>query len=138
PDFEAVSTFGTFTGLVKSVLLPDRTPEFLSSTGSGGGTSIVSSTTFGQWYHDTPNVNRRSNITLRLMQDLGADATGHTYVYDSNCSPVSATCSQVTFDGDDGGFFPIDGKLYCQGVANCSGQNSNNNWRNFDFTSEFH
>ena len=90
-----------------------------------GGTS-----TFNQWFRDTPGVNLSEPFTLLLRRTL--DGSGRTtYVFDS-------LQAEPFIDDGDGpmldGFFPIEGRLYGNsGMRTASGVTRD---RNFAFTLE--
>ena len=90
-----------------------------------GGTS-----TFNQWFRDTPGVNLSEPFTLLLRRTL--DGSGRTtYVFDS-------LQAEPFIDDGDGpmldGFFPIEGRLYGNsGMRTASGVTRD---RNFSFTLE--
>ncbi len=84
PDFQSFLG-GVETGMVKSTLGVDGTPDYDASAGQ-----ITSAASFASWYHDTPGVNLTSTQSITLDNGLGA-TTGGIYSY-SNPS-----------------FFPIDG-----------------------------
>jgi len=115
PDFQSYGCAIPTTGLVQPALSADGKPAFASLTGSNVcGQQLSSQASFEQWYRDTNQVNHTVVLTLALGQDLAADPTGRTYVYDST---------------NIGGFFPIDGLFY---------GNTPGNAHNFSFTTEFH
>lgn len=88
PDFES-SLVGLVTGIVEHDLGADGLPVYAHGAMSFGG--VTNSTTFNQWFRDTPGVNLSMPYSLTLTET--GIGTG-TYTYFSNS------------------FFPIDGMLF--------------------------
>lgn len=86
PDMEATIS-GLVTGLVSPTLGADSNPVFVGPNGAG---SITSSTTFNQWYNDSPE-SMTANLDLTFTEDA---LNPGIYTYNSNA------------------FFPIDGQLF--------------------------
>lgn len=85
----------------------------LDSSKSG---AVHSSTSFYQWFHDVPGVNKSKQLTLTLNYD----ATKQQYVFDDTTDPLYSSL---------GGFFPVNGILF----GNTPGWNTN-----YAFTLEVH
>lgn len=74
PDFEY--TISDDKGIVENLLANDHKPAY--AHGSQPTTTVHSQTTFDQWYHDVPNVNKKIPYTINLTQ-----AGGNVYTYDN-------------------------------------------------------
>ena len=97
PDFESFGCGVPTTGLMKTLLRADGTPDFLSTNGSNVcGQQLTSATNWLTWYHDNPTYNRPVWLT----------ATG---------APLTLTFARVgaaapfTYQYNSDAFFPIDG-----------------------------
>jgi len=75
-------SFGHLTGCVKPQLGSDRKPVY-----SEQGTCFDSSSSFAQWFHDVPGVNKRETLAMEFISQGGG-----TYLYDNSS------------------FFPVDGR----------------------------
>lgn len=88
-DFE--KNFRASRGIVSDTLGPDKKPVFASV---GSPAAVSGADAFGQWYHDTPNVN----ITIPVAIEFTEPEPG-VFVYENNK------------------FFPIDGMGFGNGPA---------------------
>lgn len=121
-DFETAKNDQVTPNLVGPVLGAGGKPAYDNPTASN---VIASSTSFAQWYRDTPDVNIPVLDRLVVTQrDAGI------YVYDSAENP--------NIEQGDPGFYPIDGRGWRRdgGVEfyrDIDGTKTNHNW---NFTSE--
>ncbi len=83
PDFE--NGTGAETGIVASVLGPDKKPVY---AGGAGTLTTHGADAFDQWYRDVPGVNQSTEFTIQLVDDGSG-----IFVYDNQ------------------EFFPLDGQL---------------------------
>jgi fibro-slime domain-containing protein len=91
PDFEG--TFTSYKGIVSEQLGSDATPSYAPA---GATPATTGPAEFASWYHDTPGVNQRFEVSLPLT----ADATrAGVFVYDNQ------------------DFFPIDGMGFQDGFG---------------------
>jgi fibro-slime domain-containing protein len=91
PDFEGV--FTSHQGIVAELLGSDGTPTYAPV---GATPATTGPTEFASWYHDTPGVNQRFDVSLPLTADA---ARPGVFVY------------------DDQDFFPIDGLGFQDGFG---------------------
>ena len=91
---------------------------------------ITNTTSFDQWFRDTPGVNLSEPFTLTLRRTT--DPTGRvTYVFDSlQAEPFGEDGEGPMLDG----FFPLEGRLY--GNSGPRTGSSGTRDRNFSFTLE--
>ena len=117
-DFESYGCGSPTTGLVKTLLGVDGTPDFLSTNGSAiCGQQLTSAANWATWYHDNATYNRPVWLDATgapLTLTLGRLGTAPSYTY---------------FYGSDA-FFPID-KLGFGAIQETIGHN-------FAFASELH
>ena len=108
PDFEkqCPCSFGLYPGIVLQTLGVDHEPVYNNQTNSPFNNGFVR---FNQWFHDTPGVNVKKNLSITLIKNQTIPTT--TWVYDNP------------------NFFPIDNQLF----GNTPGWS-----RNYHFTYEIH
>jgi len=111
PDFEMVCPcpFNLYPGIVLSTLGADGEPVYNNSTNSPFNHGFVR---FNQWYHDTPGVNIKKNLSITLIKQPTIPTT---WLYNNSS------------------FFPIDNQLFGNSGYNQTG------WpHNYGFTYEIH
>lgn len=91
PDFEGV--FTSHKGIVAELLGSDGTPTYAPA---GATPATTGPAEFASWYHDTPGVNQRFEVSLPLTADAMRPGL---FVY------------------DDQDFFPIDGLGFQEGFG---------------------
>lgn len=108
PDFEkqcCPPQYGVYTGIVLPNLGADHEPVYNNQTTSPWNNGFVR---FNQWFHDTPGVNVKKNLSITLIKQPTIPTT---WIYDNSS------------------FFPIDKQLF----GNTPGWS-----HNYHFTYEIH
>ena len=121
PDMEYYWGTNAYTGLVESSLGSDGTPVLTSNPTAPSGCNcadpmISSASSFAQWFHDDPSVNRTVQVELPLT-DIGGGV----------------------FSFDDQTFFPLDGLGWnADPLTEELFNDTLSDLHNFHFTTEIH